>query len=288
MTASSLGSHWLHLPQCESTNDELIRLGRAGAAHGRSSPPMRRVGDEVDRGALGFHRLATTCTSRSSCVRRCRRIARHRCVWPLAWLFDAVSALLQEAGVGSAIDLRLKWPNDLLAAPRLASAATEYRKLGGILTELFGLSGSIDFVVIGIGCNVRTRDFPAGVPATSLACLPPSAVDSRPLLSPRLVAERFLAALFFTGTSATCRAGHADQRSLFAYARLGPSHPPVEVKLRPDEPSLRGIPIALGPDGELLLQTGAGIERVLSGDVVMAPFGQPPTHRSRAGVSGLL
>ncbi|HNN94828.1 MAG TPA: biotin--[acetyl-CoA-carboxylase] ligase [Pseudomonadota bacterium] len=274
MTASSLGSSWLHLPHCESTNDELIRLGRAGAAHGSV---VTADAQGRGRGRQGRAWFSPPGDNLYLSVLLRPPLPPHRapplCLAAGLALFDAVSALLQEAGVGSAIDLRLKWPNDLLAAPRLASAATEYRKLGGILTELFGLSGSIDFVVIGIGCNVRTRDFPVGVPATSLACLlPPSAVDGRPPLSPRLVAERFLASLFHW-YERYLQSGPAPITEAFsAYASLGPSHPPVEVKLRPDEPSLRGIPIALGPDGELLLQTAAGIERVLSGDVVMAPL----------------
>lgn len=272
MTANSLGSNWLHLPHCESTNDELIRLGRAGAAHGSV---VTADAQGRGRGRQGRAWFSPPGDNLYLSVLLRPPLPPHRapplCLAAGLALFDAVSALLQEAGAGSAIDLRLKWPNDLLAAPRRASAATEYRKLGGILTELFGLSGTIDFVVIGIGCNVRTRDFPAGVPATSLACLlPSSAVDGSPLLSPRLVAERFLAALFHW-YERYLQCGPTPITDAFsAYARLGLSHPPVEVKLRPDEPSLRGIPIALGPDGELLLQTGAGIERVLSGDVVMA------------------
>lgn len=278
MTAIVLGTNWQQLPYCESTNDELIRLGRAGApegtvitadAQGRGRGRQGRTwyspsGDNLYlsvllRPPLPPHRAPPLCL--------CAGLA----------LYDAVASFLPSAATGSSIDLRLKWPNDLLAARRSpgdSSTPARLGKLGGILTELFGLSGTVDFVVIGVGCNVRSRTFPADVPATSLALLLADTAAA-PTVTPRLVGERFLAALtawyerYLLGGPAPITEAFAE------YAQLGPDHPPVEVKLRPDEPPLRGIPIALGLDGELLLQTASGIERVLSGDVLMVPLHGP-------------
>jgi len=55
------------------------------------------------------------------------------------------------------IECSLKWPNDLLLREK---------KLGGILCEVSAELDKINFVVVGIGINVNTRDLPPG--ATSL------------------------------------------------------------------------------------------------------------------------
>lgn len=62
------------------------------------------------------------------------------------------------------LDIQLKWPNDLVVLP-------SGRKLGGILTETILEENQITAVVIGIGINVHTREFPPELSAvaTSLA-----------------------------------------------------------------------------------------------------------------------
>lgn len=48
----------------------------------------------------------------------------------------------------TSLDIRLKWPNDLLVGSK---------KLGGILTEMRAIPDRIQFAVIGIGINVNAR-----------------------------------------------------------------------------------------------------------------------------------
>jgi len=72
----------------------------------------------------------------------------------------SASALREHTGV----DIRLKWPNDLLVGSK---------KLGGILTEMRAIPDRIQFAVIGIGINVNypVANMPADIQpiATSLA-----------------------------------------------------------------------------------------------------------------------
>ena len=88
--------------------------------------------------------------------------------WP--WLSGLVAAAaataLQER---TAIDVRLKWPNDLVVGGR---------KLGGLLAEVVD-----DAVVVGVGINVTTRrnELPR-TDATSLALEGAEATDRLPLL----------------------------------------------------------------------------------------------------------
>ncbi len=64
----------------------------------------------------------------------------------------------------TALDVQLKWPNDLVVLPA-------GRKLGGILTETVLEENRVSAVVIGIGINITTEEFPdeLNAIATSLA-----------------------------------------------------------------------------------------------------------------------
>lgn len=77
--------------------------------------------------------------------------------------FDAVRAL----GVAGA---RLKWPNDLVVDSNEAGELGA--KLAGVLVETRGLDPARPHYVLGVGVNVRQREFPAELvrerPVTSL------------------------------------------------------------------------------------------------------------------------
>jgi BirA family biotin operon repressor/biotin-[acetyl-CoA-carboxylase] ligase len=68
----------------------------------------------------------------------------------------------------------LKWPNDLVvetigpAAPHPPQAATEVRKLAGLLGETSGLGGTDPRAIIGLGINtdLRANDFPSELAPT--------------------------------------------------------------------------------------------------------------------------
>ena len=61
----------------------------------------------------------------------------------------------------SSLDVKIKWPNDLLVGGR---------KLAGILTEIATEMDAVEYLVLGLGLNVNTRSFPASLKtrATSL------------------------------------------------------------------------------------------------------------------------
>jgi BirA family biotin operon repressor/biotin-[acetyl-CoA-carboxylase] ligase len=68
------------------------------------------------------------------------------------------------AGLATAFDLRVKWPNDLVTA--------EGCKVAGLLAEMDTMGDRIAFVLLGVGLNVNQVDFPEWLPnATSLALL---------------------------------------------------------------------------------------------------------------------
>lgn len=73
------------------------------------------------------------------------------------------------------LDVLIKWPNDIVI---------NGKKVCGILTEMAGELDEIKYIVIGIGINVNTRDFPSEIKknATSLFIEGGKKTDRRDLL----------------------------------------------------------------------------------------------------------
>jgi len=86
----------------------------------------------------------------------------------------AVTRAAREAGV----DARIKWPNDVVVGGVDSEEQSNgdgdtvdgERKLAGILTEVEGEADRVEWVVVGIGCNVNVdaAALPEGVDATSV------------------------------------------------------------------------------------------------------------------------
>ncbi|MEO7328642.1 MAG: biotin--[acetyl-CoA-carboxylase] ligase [Minicystis sp.] len=94
----------------------------------------------------------------------------------------AVGAALTEllaTVVGDRAELMIKWPNDVLAGGR---------KLAGVLVEGQLRGSVVQGLIVGVGVNVRTLDFPVDLAdrATSLALLGVPAVD-RAMLAARMI-----------------------------------------------------------------------------------------------------
>ncbi|MGZ4595017.1 MAG: biotin--[acetyl-CoA-carboxylase] ligase [Actinomycetes bacterium] len=149
------------------------------------------------------------------------------------------------------LDVRLKWPNDVLVGER---------KLGGILTEVTG-DGA---VVAGIGLNVSLRPDELPVPtATSLVIEGSEVVDRDPVLRAVLrEIERRYGELVRAGGAAGPSGLRADYRE--ACTTLGRQ---VRVEL-PGAQVIEGTATDLDEEGRLVVDGPAGRETVGAGDVV--------------------
>lgn len=149
------------------------------------------------------------------------------------------------------VDLRLKWPNDLLAGGR---------KAAGILVEGRSLPDGAGYVVVGLGLNVaasRTDLDALGLPgATSLALegAPPAALEGdAPLVAVLSALDAFL------GEKAS------DLPSSFAAATV---HRPGDLlEVRDGDRVVSGRYAGLTKDGLLRLEGDAGVVELISGDV---------------------
>lgn len=153
------------LGEVRSTNDVVAAAARAGAAEGLVVVAESQTGG---RGRLGRGWVSPPRAGLTFSVLVRPPVVPDR--WSLLPLLVGVAAA-RAVAERTALDVRLKWPNDLLV---------EDRKLGGLLAEVVG-----DAVVVGIGLNVATRrDELPRTDATSVAVeiAEGEAADRAPLL----------------------------------------------------------------------------------------------------------
>lgn len=137
-----------------STNDDLLEAGKQGAPHGTGLAARAQTAGRGRRG----HKWDSTAGNLllSIVLRPCVNPAKYSGLAAVSGL--AVLGALEKQGLTN--EIRLKWPNDLVARGR---------KLGGILVEAAHDNEGKPFAVCGIGVNVNYT--PQEVPDGGLAAI---------------------------------------------------------------------------------------------------------------------
>jgi len=154
------------------------------------------------------------------------------------------------------IDARLKWPNDVLVGGK---------KVCGILLEVSAESDRVNHVIAGIGINANfsSGGLPESLSSRSTTLLDQlgKRIDRAALLADVLLnAERL-----YYGATKDGFGGVLDQwRSLSC--TIG-----NEVAVSSFGRSVSGLAVGISDDGSLLIKTEGGVERILAGDVALAP-----------------
>ena len=182
----------------------------------------------------------------------------------LSWRFDEWPPGFTALGMVTAIaavraldslgipDVRIKWPNDLVAAGR---------KLGGVLIDIQGEPPGATRAVIGLGLNVR---MPAAAaqdidqPWMDLATLTDGQPPERNRLAAALVEALVSAMREFA--DAGFAAFSADWQALDLVAGRA-------VALHSHEQTVTGVAAGVDEQGALLLKTPQGLKRFVSGDL---------------------
>lgn len=234
------------LDECDSTSSELMRRADRGAPSGSVVVADRQ---SAGRGRRGRSWLSEPDASLTFSV-----LWRFDC--PLARL----SGLSLAVGVGLARALErlgargvcLKWPNDVLLQD-----GDRYAKLAGILVELSTDRRGTQ-AVIGIGLNLAAPAGDLAQPAAGLdqACAAPPERHRvlAAVLQELAGALETFAVDGFAGLKTDWQQRHAWQGQTVHI--LGEGAAP-----------LAGRCLGADDDGSLLLETGAGLERIFSGDV---------------------
>jgi BirA family transcriptional regulator, biotin operon repressor / biotin---[acetyl-CoA-carboxylase] ligase len=223
----------IELERCDSTQDELRVLARAGAP---AFTVVRADVQDAGRGRRGrsWHTRPGTALL-ASVLLRPRRPASE-----LAGLAIVGGVAAARVAQGLGVDARLRWPNDVVIGGR---------KLAGVLAEL--IDGPAIVLGVGMNADAGIEDLPEtdGLPPTSLRI-----EGARPAtlseLAALLVGElRPLCERFDGGGFAAVR---EDAEGLDALRGLE-----LELALTGGE-TARGIACGFADDGALVLDTPAG------------------------------
>ena len=248
-------------PSLPSTNDEALRLARAGAPAGEVV-----VADEqtAGRGRAGNAWASPPGVALYFSVVLRPRVGLDRL--PLATLACGV-AVAEAIRAATGLPAGLKWPNDVLVG---------LRKCAGILCEAETGGPGGTAVVAGVGINVNTPPdaLPARpiFPATSLASEAGRAFDREEILSESL--SRISAGIALLEGPGGAEAVSARFNALDALRGRR-----LRVAL-PDGTAVEGADLGAGADGALRLETPGGTVPVLAGSVSLPESGV----ESRGGV----
>jgi BirA family biotin operon repressor/biotin-[acetyl-CoA-carboxylase] ligase len=223
-----------------STNDVLRERARAGA------PAWTAVG--ADHQSAGRGRQGRTWLSEGDNL-YLSVLLRPEPADAAAALLPLVAGIAVGDAVASwGVEARLKWPNDLVAGER---------KLGGTLAEATSSGGGLDHVVLGIGVNLAAR--PAGLEAIATSVKDeggrvPAATEAAAAVLGSL--RRRFAELRAARPEAIVALWRA--RSVDWWGR--------RIEVTSGDVRIAGRALGVDTDGALLVATGSGTMRVLSGD----------------------
>jgi len=241
-----LGLHVLCLPEVDSTNARVLALAAAGAPSGTL---LAAEWQTAGRGRRGRHWLGVLGAS---------------LMFSLLWRFERpvaqLSGLSLAVGVALARAMRalgatgvgLKWPNDVLWGEA---------KLAGILIELSGDMLGPAAAVIGVGVNVRAGAQLTGQVGMPVADLETACGKRLTRNAVSIAVARELEAVL----GGFERHGFAPLRDEWLAWHAWQDRQ-VEV-LGADGRVLSGRAVGVDHAGALLLDTGAGVQPILSGEL---------------------
>jgi BirA family biotin operon repressor/biotin-[acetyl-CoA-carboxylase] ligase len=230
-----------------STNDEMRRLARDGVPPGTLVWALEQTAGRGRRGrpwASPKGNLYLSLLLRPSVP--AAQAAQLGFVAALG-MGDALRLL-----IGNMLDLRFKWPNDILA---------NERKIAGILLESETVTNeAVAFVVIGMGVNLAVAPERTEYPATSLAA------EGVSEITPEVLLQGF-AHHFERWHAIWQRSGFAPIREAWLERAIGLGEP---IRVRLERATLFGRFLDLDPEGALLLGDECGQRRIAAGEIFPA------------------
>jgi len=232
------------IAECDSTNTQLMRRAEAGAPSGSVLVAARQSAGRGRRGRSWISAPGDSLTF--SLLWRFRATSRA----PAGLSLAAGLAVARGLEALGADGIGLKWPNDILH---------DNRKLGGILIEL--ASADPRAAVIGVGVNLR---LPEALPAE----LRGASAGLDALLERVPQVETVLASILGS-LARTC-----ERYAAGGFAALKPDWLARDafrgrpVRLMSDfGPEKHGVCAGVDAEGALLLDTAAGRERLIAGEL---------------------
>lgn len=233
--------HLHRLDECGSTNDLAKQMAGEGAPEGTLVCALRQNAGRGRRGRAWSSEPGNLA---------CSLVLRPGLPAGQAALTSFVAAIAVGETVSALVPgkVTLKWPNDVLV---------DGAKISGILLESeAGRGGSVDWLVLGVGINVRHFPAEALYPATSLLAAGADVTVDQ-VLTAYAGALQAWYHRFLTQGFAPIRAAWLN-----AAQGLGGA-----VTVRLHDETFTGRLIDMDDEGVLLVDTGGAMRRVTTGDV---------------------
>lgn len=152
LTTKWAGCNVLYFPETDSTNTQAKRLGDEGASHGTLVVAEQQTGGKGRRGRSWASPAGSSIYM--SILLRPGLMPNQAPMLTLVMAQSVAEAVRIQTGE----EARIKWPNDIVI---------NGKKVCGILTEMSTEIQWINHVVIGVGINVNTENFPEELAETA-------------------------------------------------------------------------------------------------------------------------
>ena len=240
-----VGHNLVFLEQVDSTNEEAKRQAEKGAPDGTLVAAAEQSAGKGRRGRTWISEKGTgvwmSLLLRPDFPPEC------------ASMLTLVAAMAVEKGISrvTGVDGQIKWPNDVVI---------EGKKVCGILTEMSTEMECIHYVVVGIGINVGTEEFPEEIRdlATSLYLSTQKKVKRAVLAAAVAEAWEFYYEQFLKS---------GDLRFLMEEYNERLVNRGREVKVLALDGGYMGIAQGINETREILVETGGMVRTVISGEV---------------------
>jgi BirA family transcriptional regulator, biotin operon repressor / biotin---[acetyl-CoA-carboxylase] ligase len=237
-----------YFSEIDSTNDVAATFAEHGAPEGTLVVASSQT---AGRGRLGRVWHSPTGAGLYASI-----VCRGGAAAPYLTLAGGLS-VAEGITIATGLPVEIKWPNDIVIR---SESPVRFRKLAGVLAE--GTSGpeGLAYVILGLGINVRSAAYPVELAdrATSIEAELGRSVEAESVLAETLVA---LAA----NVTRLTRAGPAGV--LARWRALAPSSVGSPVEWATPTGRMSGIAAGIADDGALLVRTGEGTERIISGEI---------------------
>ncbi len=170
----------------------------------------------------------------------------------LAWTcnFAASSSISSVLQKELGLDVRVKWPNDLLL---------HGKKLAGMISEMITKEGDVDFLLLGIGLNVNNDVHHHSFPAISLKEALGHPVDGNHILEPFL-------------WDFETRLQNLDPVTIIAQWKKKTATIGSRVRVETRDQIISGLAMDVDDTGALVVKDHTGtIQKIIYGDCFHAP-----------------